>query len=114
MIKKLLLVGAAISLSMQLTGCNTIQGAGQDIQKGGRAIERAARQNRVDATISKSVRQALKNTPELEDQAISVSTKNNVVTLVGNVDNSSTSRRAVDIATAVSGVKLVQNKLTVG
>ncbi|HRD34557.1 MAG TPA: entericidin A/B family lipoprotein [Rhodocyclaceae bacterium] len=27
---------------LALTGCNTIQGVGQDVQKGGEAIEKAA------------------------------------------------------------------------
>ena len=32
----------AFGLSFTLTGCNTVQGAGQDIQKAGSAIEGAA------------------------------------------------------------------------
>ena len=35
-----LVLGAVISLS--LLGCNTFRGAGQDIQKGGQAVENAA------------------------------------------------------------------------
>ncbi|MDO4705683.1 entericidin A/B family lipoprotein [Allofranklinella schreckenbergeri] len=29
-------------LALAVTGCNTVQGVGQDVQKGGAAIERAA------------------------------------------------------------------------
>lgn len=33
---------SAFALSTTLTGCNTMEGAGQDIQEGGEAIEDAA------------------------------------------------------------------------
>lgn len=35
-----------ITLPLSLTGCNTIEGAGQDIQEGGKSLERAAKKNR--------------------------------------------------------------------
>ncbi|MCM8733562.1 entericidin A/B family lipoprotein [Azospirillum sp. CT11-132] len=31
-----------MALAAMLTGCNTVEGAGQDLQSGGRAIERTA------------------------------------------------------------------------
>ncbi|RMX08730.1 entericidin A/B family lipoprotein [Corticibacter populi] len=34
---------AGLTALLALTACNTVQGVGQDIQAGGRAIERAAR-----------------------------------------------------------------------
>ncbi len=43
-IKKTVLILTLISsLFSLLTGCNTVQGAGEDIQAGGKAIERAAK-----------------------------------------------------------------------
>ena len=33
----------ALSLAFLLTGCNTVKGMGQDVQRAGGAIERAAR-----------------------------------------------------------------------
>ena len=33
---------AALLAALTLTGCNTVHGLGQDVQAGGRAIERAA------------------------------------------------------------------------
>lgn len=43
MVKILLATLMAISLSVGLAGCNTFAGAGKDIQKGGEAVEGAAR-----------------------------------------------------------------------
>ena len=40
-IKKMLAVLAAGAMTL-VAGCNTVAGAGEDIQKGGQAIERAA------------------------------------------------------------------------
>ena len=43
MIKKLLLVlFSAIALTTALTGCNTTQGAGEDIEEAGEAIQKSA------------------------------------------------------------------------
>ena len=36
----------AVSFALALAGCNTIHGAGQDIQKAGTAIEKAADKNK--------------------------------------------------------------------
>lgn len=38
--KKIILITATFCFI--LSGCNTVQGAGEDIQKGGQAIQRAA------------------------------------------------------------------------
>ncbi len=35
------MIAALLAAMLTLTGCNTIQGVGQDIQKAGDAIERA-------------------------------------------------------------------------
>lgn len=36
----------ALAYASAMTGCNTIEGAGQDIQRGGEAIEDAADENK--------------------------------------------------------------------
>jgi len=36
-------LAAMLALAFALAGCNTVKGAGQDIQKAGQAIENAAR-----------------------------------------------------------------------
>ena len=49
MTKKLLLLVVAFSLAsptMMLAGCNTVQGAGQDIQAGGKAIKDEAAEHK--------------------------------------------------------------------
>lgn len=43
MMKKILATLMVVGLVGALTGCNTFAGAGQDIQRGGEAIEGAAR-----------------------------------------------------------------------
>jgi entericidin A len=40
--KKTIAAIAAATLALLLAGCNTIKGAGQDIQKAGSAVEKAA------------------------------------------------------------------------
>lgn len=39
---RLLFIGMLTSLILSSTACNTMRGIGQDIQKGGQAIQRAA------------------------------------------------------------------------
>ena len=49
MTKKFMLVMIALSLSvptMLLTGCNTVQGAGKDIESGGKAIKDEAQEHK--------------------------------------------------------------------
>ena len=41
-IRKLIYVLCLAGVWLSLTGCHTVEGAGEDIQAGGRAIERAA------------------------------------------------------------------------
>ncbi len=40
-IKKIVYLVCVLGVWLSLTGCHTIKGAGEDIQAGGRAIERA-------------------------------------------------------------------------
>lgn len=42
---KLLLVGMIIIVASILAGCNTMHGAGQDLQAGGKALSRSATEN---------------------------------------------------------------------
>ena len=49
MMKKLMLVLVALSLgapTMMLAGCNTVQGAGKDIESGGKAIKEEAAEHK--------------------------------------------------------------------
>lgn len=41
--KKIVFIIVAIVSGISLSACNTVQGAGKDISKGGQAIENAAR-----------------------------------------------------------------------
>jgi predicted small secreted protein len=42
MLSKLAALAALVGMVFGIGGCNTVQGFGQDMQAGGRAIERAA------------------------------------------------------------------------
>jgi predicted small secreted protein len=47
MIAKLVLLLTALSLvSIPLTGCNTMQGAGKDIEKGGQKVQDEAKEHK--------------------------------------------------------------------
>lgn len=47
MMAKILLLLAALSLSsVALTGCNTVQGAGQDISKAGQKVQEEAQEHK--------------------------------------------------------------------
>lgn len=39
---KVVSVLVALALAVSVTGCNTVKGAGKDVQKAGQAVERAA------------------------------------------------------------------------
>ena len=43
---RLLLVATSAVLSMSLTACNTVEGAGEDTQNAGKSLERAAERNK--------------------------------------------------------------------
>lgn len=42
----LFLMTLLLAVPVLLSACNTVEGAGEDIQSGGRAIERSANENR--------------------------------------------------------------------
>jgi entericidin B len=43
MFKKLMICGAAIAFAASLTACNTVQGAGKDIERGGEKVQDASK-----------------------------------------------------------------------
>ena len=43
---RLAILAAVLSVPLAIAACNTVEGAGQDIQKGGRAIENSADRNK--------------------------------------------------------------------
>jgi predicted small secreted protein len=48
MIKKFMLVFVALSFAspILLTGCNTVEGAGKDVESAGKAVKNEARENK--------------------------------------------------------------------
>jgi hyperosmotically inducible protein len=66
-----------------------------------------------DATITAKVKTALIGETGMNALHINVDTANGVVTLSGTVDSPSSVERATQVAMAVQGVKLVDNRLTV-
>ena len=40
-VQQIMLASAIVVFAAMLTGCNTVEGAGQDVKAGGRAIERS-------------------------------------------------------------------------
>src|SRR4029453_14549487 len=66
-----------------------------------------------DATITAKVKAALFAKPGLKTLQIVVETHDAVVTLAGSVDSDVLHRRAVQIASALSGVRQVVDKLVV-
>ena len=47
MLSKLMLLLVALSIgSIPLTGCNTVQGAGKDIEKGGQKVQEEAKEHK--------------------------------------------------------------------
>lgn len=66
-----------------------------------------------DATITTKVKTAVLAEPGLKTLQIDVDTKNGVVMLSGTVDNQAMKERAAQVAQAVTGVRSVDNNLTV-
>jgi hyperosmotically inducible periplasmic protein len=62
-----------------------------------------------DATITTQVKSAIAADANLKSQQISVDTKDQTVTLAGNVESSAQKDRAKEIATGVTGVKRVND-----
>ena len=66
-----------------------------------------------DTAITAKVKSAILAEPGLKVLQISVDTSHGIVTLSGSVDSQQSSQRAEQVASSVSGVKSVDNKLTV-
>ena len=66
-----------------------------------------------DATITAQVKAALVEDDDLAALDINVDTRDGVVTLNGEVDEQSDIARATEVANDVSGVRSIQNNLTV-
>lgn len=66
-----------------------------------------------DAGITTKVKAAILEEPNLKSLQISVYTVGGVVTLSGSVDSEASSARAKALASAVEGVKMVENRLMV-
>jgi len=66
-----------------------------------------------DGVITAKIKAALINDPVVSALDVSVDTDKGVVLLSGFVDNKNQAQRALEIATAVTGVKTVKSNLTV-
>jgi len=66
-----------------------------------------------DTAITTKVKSAMIADPTLKALQINVDTKNGVVTLAGAVDSQAMKDKATEVTQAVSGVKSVDNNLTV-
>ncbi len=66
-----------------------------------------------DAALTAKVKAALMREPGLRSLAIDVDTTNGIVTLNGTVDSAANLDRALQVAIAVEGVKIVNNNLSV-
>ena len=66
-----------------------------------------------DTAITTKVKSAMVADPTLKALQINVDTKNGVVTLAGAVDSQAMKDKATEVTQAVSGVKSVDNNLTV-
>ena len=111
--KTLLMAAVTLGGALTLAGCNTMQGAGQDLQNTGQAIKHAAVQSKADKAISRQVEYRIQHYKNLKDQSINVSTSGSTVTLTGHVDHQWQSRAAASEAYRVKGVKRVVNHLQV-
>ncbi len=75
--------------------------------------EQPPRLSAEDDAISAKVKAAIVSDPSLSAQQINVDTKNAVVTLNGNVDDSMSKTRAMQVAQTVNGVRTVVDNLEV-
>lgn len=139
--RKTLTMAAAAALVMGLAACdqdmsaekvgrkidNTVDQTGQQIaratdsaekkmeQAGSAISEKTAQAGDTlqDAAITAKVKSALVAEPGLNALSIDVDTENGVVSLFGSADTQANRERATQLASAVEGVKSVQNKLVI-
>ncbi len=99
-----------VCVAMVLGGCASSVSSGYG--QGGRDADgRSYAEARADNQLSAAVTAALVRDRAVPAMDIDVRTYNGVVTLSGSVPSSTLSHRAGRIATAVAGVKRVENRL---
>jgi hyperosmotically inducible periplasmic protein len=117
------LIGVSILLVAGLAACNKpgpAETAGKKIDQtadkvGEKMGEQSAKAGVAidDTEITTKVKAAIFAEPGLKTLQISVDTVKGVVTLSGSVDSQTTSNRAKELASAVTGVNSVDNRLVV-
>ena len=127
-------VTSAVALALPVVGCNErapVETAGRQIDK---AIDRAADEiDQVaaaasvelkkelaqaseainDATVTAKVKSAILSEPQLKMLQINVETVGGVVILTGSADTRQSRERAEQVASAIAGVKSVDNRIDV-
>ncbi len=121
--QKFKLTGVAVILVVGLSACNKpgpAETAGKNIDQAAEKVgdkmgEQSAKAGVAidDTEITTKVKAAIFAEPGLKTLQISVDTVKGVVTLSGSVDSQSVSNRARELASAVAGVKDVENRLAV-
>jgi len=92
---------------------NSAQGGTEPAAQGGSDAKSDGAASSQDDAVSAKVKAAIVADPGLSTSQINVATKNSVVSLNGTVDNPMSKERAAQIAQTVSGVRSVDNNLTV-
>ena len=118
-----LLAAALASVALLGAGCSDRSSTDTVGQKMDRATDKmaAATENAAnktataidDTAITTKVKSAMIADPTLKALQINVDTKNGVVTLAGAVDSQAMKDKATEVTQTVSGVKSVDNNLTV-
>ena len=133
-IGKLKVVTLTLACAIALAACDKPNSAENAGREAGKEIDRAAEKvdqkldkasdkvseaaaktgNAIeDAAITTKVKSAILAEPGLKVLEINVDTVGEVVTLTGAVDSHASADKAKQVASAVSGVKRVENRLTV-
>ncbi|MDH5786566.1 MAG: BON domain-containing protein [Chromatiales bacterium] len=98
--------------ALSLAGCASSISSGYG--QGGRDADgRSYAEARADNKLSAAVTSALVRDRSVPAMGIKVRTVDGVVTLGGSVPSATASRRAVQLASAVAGVKRVDNRLSI-
>jgi len=118
-----LLAAALASIALFGAGCSDQRSTDTVGQKMDRATDKmaATTENAAnktataidDTAITTKVKSAMVADPTLKALQINVDTKNGVVTLAGAVDSQAMKDRATEVTQGVTGVKSVDNNLTV-
>lgn len=109
-LKKAVLIGVAVAFVSVFSACEKPGPAETAGKKVDEATEDAGEAIN-DSGITAKVKAAILSEPGLRSLKISVSTTDEVVTLSGSVDSQKDIDKAKDVASAVSGVKRVENTL---